>query len=297
MTDSKKYVQLSLFDKEELEETSKLHMRSNQGKTVSAVFHDYEGFVAKFLDLPKTTDDTYTPKDVYEAVLWYVDSIYPLQGKKVIRPFFPGGDYENTEYPEDGVVIDNPPFSIFTKICRFYALRNIPFFLFGPAMSIFSVLRYQCSAVIVSSGVIFENGANVNVNFATNLLGDTLVTTSCELSKRLNRCNRTKKNTKHLHVYEYPDEVLSVSFFQGIAKGNTDFSVRRWEAEIIKNLDKHPNGRSGLFGEHLLVSHHTARAAAEAKERAGSTAARIELSKREQEAVCRLDNVACEGGG
>lgn len=302
------YTQLSLFPENELEYTPVIRKKTNAGKTSSDVFHDYEGFIAKFRDLQKTTDDTYTPKDVYEAVLWYVDSIYPLQGKQIIRPFYPGGDYENAEYPEDGVVIDNPPFSIFTKIVRFYALHNIPFFLFGPAMSIFSVLKCQCSAVIVSSGVIFENGADVNVNFATNLLGDTLVTTSCELSRRIELCNRNKKNIKPKPVYGYPEEVLSVSFFQCIAKGNIDFSVRRYEAEIIKKLDNHPKGSGGLFSEHLLVSHHAAHAAAEAKARAAAEAkaradtiagnqAQIVLSKREHEIVGRLDNAVCSAGG
>ena len=299
--DSTRYTQLSLFPDGELEYTPTIHKKTSAGKTASAVFHDYESFVAKFRDLPKTTDDTYTPKDVYEAVLWYVDSIYPLQGKQIIRPFYPGGDYENTEYPEDGVVIDNPPFSIFTKICRYYALHNIPFFLFGPAMTILSVLKYQCSAVIVSSGVIFENGADVNVNFATNLLGDTLVTTSCELSRRLDLCNRKKKNIKPKAVYDYPDEVLSVSFFQCIARGDADFSVRRLEAEIIKKLDNHPKDSGRLFSEHLIVSQHTARAAAEAKARILGVQAgteKIVLSKREQQIVGRLDNAVCsEWGG
>ena len=57
------------------------------------IFHDYESFVKKFSANEKTTDDTYTPQDVYEAVVAYVDTIYPLKGKKILRPFFPGGDY------------------------------------------------------------------------------------------------------------------------------------------------------------------------------------------------------------
>ena len=63
------------------------------------VFHDYEGFSAKFKDNPKTTDECWTPKDIYEAVLQYVGEIYPLEGKQILRPFYPGGDYEHAEYP------------------------------------------------------------------------------------------------------------------------------------------------------------------------------------------------------
>ena len=107
--------QLSIF----YDEPPKRRRRPTGGSGNPIVFHDYESYVAKFADKEKTTDDTYTPQDVYEAVVAYVDSIHPLAGKEVLRPFYPGGDYENADYPDDGVVIDNPPFSIFTQICKF----------------------------------------------------------------------------------------------------------------------------------------------------------------------------------
>lgn len=190
--------------------------RPKGGSTNPIVFHDYESYIAKFQDKEKTTDDTYTPNDIYEAVLNYVRSIYPLENKEILRPFYPGSDYVNAEYPEDGVVIDNPPFSMFTKICKFYSERDIPFFLFGPGLTIFSCLKY-CSAVIVSPQIEFSNGAMVKCNFATNMLGDILVTTSHSLSEAIAACpSQTKK--VHLPKYAYPDEVLSVSDFQTMAK-------------------------------------------------------------------------------
>ena len=88
------------------------------------VFNDYEGFVEKFKP-KKTTDDCYTPPEVYEAVKeWVSDNILPLDGVEIVRPFFPGGDYENHHYPEGCVVLDNPPFSILAKIRRFYHARD-----------------------------------------------------------------------------------------------------------------------------------------------------------------------------
>lgn len=35
------------------------------------------------------------------------------------------------------MVIDNPPFSIISKIVRFYHKNEIPFFLFAPALTLF----------------------------------------------------------------------------------------------------------------------------------------------------------------
>ena len=82
------------------------------------LFTDYEGFVDKF-EVKKTTDDCYTPKEVFQIVLDYVNEKCNLEGKEIIRPFFPGGDFESIDYQNNAVVIDNPPFSIITKICRF----------------------------------------------------------------------------------------------------------------------------------------------------------------------------------
>lgn len=77
--------------------------------SVGEASEEYDAFRDKFQ--PKlTTDDCYTPANVYAAVLaWAVDR-YGLQGAEVLRPFFPGGDYQTAVYPDGCVVIDNPPF-------------------------------------------------------------------------------------------------------------------------------------------------------------------------------------------
>ena len=149
--------QLQLFGDDDIPRPPKPRKISG-GSQNPIVFHDYESFVAKFADAPKTTDDCFTPQDVFEAVVKYVGTIYDLQGKAILRPFYPGGDYEHSDYPDDGVVIDNPPFSIFTKVCAFYTRHRIPFFLFGPGLTISSCCKY-CTAVIVSEQITFENGA------------------------------------------------------------------------------------------------------------------------------------------
>ena len=249
------------------------------------VFRDYESYVAKFQNKEKTTDDTYTPKDIYEAVLDYVRSIYPMDGKEVLRPFYPGGDYEKAEYPEDGVVIDNPPFSIFTKICKFYSENRIPFFIFGPGLTIFSCLKY-CSAVIIASQIEFSNGAKVKCNFATNLLGDVLVTISPGLSEAIAACPSQNQKV-NLPKYRYPKELLSCSDLQTMAKGNIPFSINRDEAVIVHNLDNHPK-KGGLFGDHLLISEAAAAKAAAAKA-AAAKAIPIELSEREKRIINNLN--------
>ena len=57
------------------------------------LFEDYDGFVEKFKP-KKTTDDCYTPPQVYRAVLDWAAAEYGLAGREIVRPFFPGGDYD-----------------------------------------------------------------------------------------------------------------------------------------------------------------------------------------------------------
>lgn len=71
---------------------------------------NYEEFVEKFKP-KKTTDDCYTPPEVYEAVAEWTASEYKLDRENFARPFYPGGDYEHFDY-DSKIVVDNPPFSI-----------------------------------------------------------------------------------------------------------------------------------------------------------------------------------------
>ena len=127
----------------------------------------YEKFVEKFK--PKlTTDDCYTPPEVYEAVKDWAVKEYKLEDREIVRPFYPGGDYEHFNYIDGSVVIDNPPFSILSKIIDFYMERGIKFFLFAPHLTLFSGNRNICY-LITGAKIIYENGANVSTSFITNM--------------------------------------------------------------------------------------------------------------------------------
>ena len=277
--------QLDLFG----EEVMTRRKKPTGGSSNPIVFKDYDSFMAKFTEgNAKTTDDCYTPKDVYEAVVEYVGTICDMKGKMILRPFFPNGDYLNAEYPEDGIVIDNPPFSMFTKIVRFFTAQDIPFFLFGPGMTIASCCKY-CTAVIVAEQITFDNGAQIRCNFASNLYGDTMITTAPLLGDLLASCP-SQKPRNPLPSFEYPEEVLSVSDMQTIARNGEVFSVSRSEAVIIKDLDLHPK-RGGLFGDHFLLSEAKANEKQRAKERVKEKAMRgipISLSEREKRMIAKL---------
>ena len=270
--------QLELFKNEDVRPKRR---KPSGGSQNPIVFRDYESYVAKFVEGPNTTDDTFTPRDIYEAVVEYVGTVVDLSDKVILRPFYPGGDYENAEYPDNGVVIDNPPFSLFMKIVRFYVARDIPFFLFGPGLTIASCCKF-CTAVVIGEGIRFENGAVVKCNFASNLYGDVMMTTAPYLDKLIKQC-KSQDARVNLPKYEYPDNVVSVSDMQTIARGGVTFEVTRQEGAIIRALDNHP-GR-GLFGDHILTN--AAKAAAKA---AALNIIPIQLSYREQRIIERLDN-------
>ena len=293
--------QLDLFGNEQIERPKP--KRPTGGSSNPIVFHDYESYVAKFTENPKTTDDTFTPRDVYEAVLKYVGEVVDLTGKQILRPFYPGGDYRNAEYPEDGIVIDNPPFSIFTEIVKFYTATGIPFFLFGQGKTIMCCVKY-CTAVIVTDLLTYENGARIYTNFASNLFGDTIIMTAPRLNDLIFSC--PSQNVKaNLASYNYPPELLSFSQMQTICRGGVEFAVKRSECQIVKNLDNHPKS---LFGEHILLSsakaeekesaktlaQEQAKVKAEERERKRAELAGmvgvIPLSQRERRIVERLDN-------
>ena len=134
---------------------------------------EYDAFTEKFKP-KKTTDDCYTPPLVYDAIRDWACSEYGIDPACIVRPFYPGGDYERFDYPDGCVVLDNPPFSILSKICEFYIDRGIAFFLFAPSLTAFSsrsvVLRMNhiiCDAVIT-----YENGAVVHTAFVTSFGGN-----------------------------------------------------------------------------------------------------------------------------
>ena len=140
---------INLFGQEE-------HVFTNRRKSQKSIFDDYEGFVEKF-NPKKTTDDCYTPPAVYDYVLQYVADHCDIDGMTVVRPFYPGGDYESLVYPDNCVVIDNPPFSIVSQIVRFYLKRGIKFFLFAPHLTLFSA-DLDCTRIVCGAAIVTKTG-------------------------------------------------------------------------------------------------------------------------------------------
>lgn len=248
----------------------------------------YEEFVDKFKP-KKTTDDCFTPPEIYEVIRDWACREYDIDPDKIVRPFWPGGDYENYDYPDGCVVLDNPPFSILSKICEFYLERDIPFFLFAPSLTAFSGKKIvmRVNHIICDANIIYENGAVVKTSFVTNYGGDVVAQSSPELTQEINRVSDElrARTVKQLPKYEYPYHVLTTAMLQKYARYGVDFKVRRGECEHIRALDSQRPCKKTVYGGGLLLSNVKAseRAAAERE-----NAHIWELSDRERGIVAGL---------
>ena len=206
-------------------------MFTNRGKSQKGLFNDYEGFVEKFKP-KKTTDDCYTPPAVYDYVLQYVADHCDIDGMTVVRPFYPGGDYESLVYPDNCVVIDNPPFSIVSQIVRFYLKRGIKFFLFAPHLTLFSA-DLDCTRIVCGAAIVYENGAKVNTSFLSNMFGEAGVIGDPVLYEGIDAiCSAPKAE---LPKYKYPDCVLTVSDVAYIVKNKAvDYDDNGLDFDALK---------------------------------------------------------------
>jgi len=255
------------------------------------LFTDYDAFVEKF-EPKRTTDDCYTPPDVYDLILRYVDEKAGLHGRQIVRPFYPGGDFEAIEYPENCVVIDNPPFSIISKIARFYIARNIPFFLFAPHLTLFSS-DIDCTHVVVGAGIVYENGAEVKTSFLSNMLGDLKVLGDAELYARLETLKKSKRTP--LPEYKYPTNVLTVSHVQWMIEKGVSFQVGKGHTKFCRALASQKPHKKAIFGSGFLISDQAAAEKAAAEKAAAEKAAAAEknvivweLSEKERAIIAGL---------
>ena len=236
----------------------------------------------------KTTDDCYTPENIYQAVVEYVEERYGLDRSKFVRPFWPGGDYETYDYPEGCVVVDNPPFSILAKILRFYQERGIQYFLFAPALTLFSSSSSSSScAICLNVQVIYENGAVVATSFLTSLEPDIRLRSDPVLYDKLYTVNQEniREIKRQVPKYVYPDYVATSNRVSLYSKYGVPFAVSNKDSEKVSTLDSMKSMKKKIYGDGYLLS-EKAMAEKAMAEKAGAIV--WELSDREMEIIKNL---------
>ena len=245
-------------------------------------FYDYKAFLEKF-EIKKTTDECITPESVYQCVLNHVRQTVDITGLKILRPFYQGGDYENDYYPEDSIVIDNPPFSIISKIARFYQKRKIKFYLFAPHLTLFSQRNITWTCIVVNADIIYENGAKVKTSFISNMFENIRVIGDVGLNTKLNKFNNTDKNK--LPIYEYPNHVLTVSMVTNIVNKGISIVFENDSLYQIVGLDNMRKYNKAIYGSGFLISE---KAAAEKAAAEKQNVIKWKLSDREKQIIEKL---------
>ena len=243
---------------------------------------EYKAFVEKFKP-KKTTDDCYTPPAIYEAVLgWLKSQGYISDDTEIIRPFYPGNDYQAFEYTDGCVVVDNPPFSIYAQIVRWFIANGVKFFLFGPQLTL-KVIGADVCYLPANVSITYENGAVVATGFVTNLIKGVRMWTAPTLHRALKLASPPKKivpkNT-------YPLNLITCATFGKISSREVEFKVMAEDCSEIRQVESLARVKKSLFGGGWLLS---TRAAAEraAAERAAGTC--IKLSESELKIIEELD--------
>ena len=233
----------------------------------------------------KTTDDCYTPPAVYDYVLQYVADHCDIDGMTVVRPFYPGGDYERLVYPDNCVVIDNPPFSIVSQIVRFYLKRGIKFFLFAPHLTLFSA-DLDCTRIVCGAAIVYENGAKVNTSFLSNMFGEAGVIGDPVLYEGIDAiCSAPKAE---LPKYKYPDCVLTVSDVAYIVKNKGEIKIDKREMVHHSALDIQKKHGKSIYGSGFLISYTAAERVTAERAAVKKEAIVWELSEREMRIVEKL---------
>lgn len=249
---------------------------------------EYDAFTDKFKP-KKTTDDCYTPETVFDAVAEWAAAEYGFERSAIVRPFWPESSFEAFGYPKGCVVLDNPPFSLLSRIVRFYCRAGIRFFLFAPALTLFTAPEQPVSFLATGADITYENGATVPTSFVTNLDRFRLRTVP-ELRRRILEADARAKILRGdaaaaLPKYAYPDCLITAAAMQRLSKYGAELNVLPEDAIHTRALDAQRAQGKAIFGSGFLLR---PRAAAE------RAAAKVwELSARE---LALLDPESAAGG-
>ena len=252
------------------------------GEIESEESDEYAAFVEKFKH-KLTTDDVYTPENVYNALLTWARRHYDLGDAPIVRPFYPGGDYQNADYPDGCVVIDNPPFSILSEICAWYEKHGVRYLLFAPGLTLFSINAGRSRYLPIGLDILYTNGASIATSFVTSL-GAWKIEICPDLYTALDAPNTENKRraTTQLPKYEYPASVCSVAINKLACYGQA-LRIPESDAAFIRALDAQRDAGKAIYGGGFLLSE---KAAAEK-----AAAEKWHLSERELALIAQL------GGG
>lgn len=235
----------------------------------------YRAFVDKFKP-KKTTDDCYTPENIFEAVRDWTAEEYGIDPRKILRPFYPGGDYIRARYPEGYTVVDNPPFSLISEIVNVYMRAGVPFLLFAPHLTCCNISagRTDVTRLICNCTITYENGAQVNTDFVTNLDGRYVIRTVPKLRAAVAKADKENTAARTLPAYEYPPEIITAAGIGYLSRYGVEYDLPMQSARFVRALEEQRKQGKTVFGGGYLISEPSAERLAEAYRTADRNKAR-----------------------
>ena len=243
---------------------------------------EYNDFIEKFKP-EASTDECYTPKEVYDKVCDFVEEEYDVSRDNFVRPFYPGGDYQKFEYKDTDIVVDNPPFSIQNKILNYYNSNNIKYFLFCDGLTVINRLtkNRKSSIIIVDCRITYENGSNINTNFVTNL---------DKKPKIKVRKNFLKDDlSSETKTYKLPQEVITIKQLSQLSRSGYEMDIDADDFVHVNKLEnyKHIYGSNIILKSSIAKSIHNAIKDIKAKKE--KEAIIVEFNDKEKEILRRLN--------
>lgn len=243
---------------------------------------EYNDFVEKFKP-EASTDECYTPKEVYDKVCDFVEEEYGVSRDNFVRPFYPGGDYQKYEYKDTDIVVDNPPFSIENKILDYYNSNNIKYFLFCDELTVIGRLtnKRKSSIIIADCRITYENEAIVNTNFVTNL---------DEKPKIKVRKNFLKNDlSSETKIYKLPQEAISIKELSQLSRSGYEMDIDADDFVHVNRLEncKHIYGGNIILKSSIAKSIHNTIKDIKAKKE--NEAIIVEFNDKEKEILRRLN--------
>ena len=278
------------------------------GRGIKERLEDYEGFLERLkrhgADAPKTTDDCFTPPHIYAAVVDWLAARVDLDGRRIVRPFVPGGDFEAFPYEEGDIVVDNPPFSILSRIKLFYLSRGVPFFLFAPGLTLWSSTSKADGLTHIVTGYTpaFENGAKIQVGFVTDLFPGTRIIVAPSLAAAMREAEERagkKGPERKVAKYAYPPEVWNPATLGTLAKngGFDDIAVPVASSRFLHSLAQQRLYHKSFYGGGVMVDRRTAQRLQEAEAKAKAGTVTWQMTAEELAELDRLDAEAAKLAG
>lgn len=246
---------------------------------------EYLQWLEKF-KVKKTTDECYTPFEVYDVVRKWAVAEYGLQEWRIMRPFYPDNDYKQENY-SNAVVIDNPPFSQISAIVQWFNKNGVRFFLFAPNLTLFNAAQKAC-AIIVNAKIVYENNAIINTSFITNL--DSACFRSAPDLKHAIASVQGEK-IRDRPTYEYPRNLVTAARLNRLVDVKWQIMPDQVSGPISV-LDEQKQHKKTIYGGGYLISNKAANLLEETELEAQKRKKNFfpwRLSEREQQIVLELN--------